>query len=114
MARRRAVLLLDPQRRQEQLAYLRGRVRDAYQVGDLVGATVDEEQVARLAGQGIWVQLDAAVGTVLLPAVAFDPAAGEPQPPAGLAAPPLDGDAVAYHLVQLAWPADPSWLDEVE
>jgi len=84
MSRIKAALILDPNRREEQLAYLSERVQTLHEAGDQLWVSMTEEQSERLAGQGIAVQLHAEADLIELPAVTFDPAAGSPEPPDGL------------------------------
>src|SRR5215208_1164102 len=113
MSRIKAALILDPDQREEQLAYLSERVETLHEVGDQVWVSMTQEQADRLAGQGIVVQLHEEADLIELPAVRFDPAAGSPVPPEDLrAASPPEG-ASAYHLVQFIGPPDPTWVHEV-
>src|SRR5215204_5403475 len=113
MSRIKAALILDPDQREEQLAYLSERVETLHEVGDQLWVSMTQEQADRLAGQGIVVQLHEEADLIELPAVRFDPTAGSPVPPEGLrAASPPEG-ASGYHLVQFIAPPDPTWVHEV-
>jgi hypothetical protein len=92
MSRTKAALILDPDRRAEQLAYLSERVRVLHEVGDQLWVSMTEDQSDRLAGQGIVVQLHVEADLIELPSVTFDPSAGSPEPPEDLrATPPPQG-----------------------
>jgi len=108
MARIKAVLILDPSRAADQLAYVSERAEILRRVGDQVWAAITDEQVDRFAGQGIVVQVHADADSIHVPAGTFDPIAATPDPPAGLRA--RDGDGEAYHLVQFIAPPDPAWI----
>jgi hypothetical protein len=56
MSRIKAALILDPDRRDEQLAYLSERVRILSKAGDQLWVSMTEDQSERFAGQGIAVQ----------------------------------------------------------
>ncbi|HEX2729731.1 MAG TPA: S8 family serine peptidase [Rubrobacteraceae bacterium] len=113
MSRTKAALILDPDRREEQLAYLSERVETLHEAGDQLWVSMTEDQAERLAGQGIAVQLHEEADLIELPAARFDPAAGSPVPPEGLrAASPPEGTS-SYHLVQFIAPPDPTWVHEV-
>ena len=113
MSRTKAALILDPDRREEQLAYLSERVETLHEAGDQLWVSMTEDQAERLAGQGIAVQLHEEPDLIELPAARFDPAAGSPVPPEGLrAASPPEGTS-SYHLVQFIAPPDPTWVHEV-
>ncbi len=106
MARRKAVLILDPARAAEQLGYLSERAEILCQVGDQVWASITDEQADRFAGQGITVQVHDDADLIHVPAGTFDPVPAPPDPPAGLRA----ADDEAYHLVQFIAPPDPAWI----
>ncbi|HJQ29587.1 MAG TPA: hypothetical protein VJ827_09605, partial [Rubrobacter sp.] len=113
MSRIKAALILDPNRREEQLAYLSERVQILHEVGDQLWVSMTEEQSERLAGQGIAVQLHEEADLIELPAVTFDPDAGSPEPPEGLrAASPPQGET-GYYVVQFVAPPDPTWVHEL-
>src|SRR5215208_5878380 len=113
MSRIKAALILDPDQREEQLAYLSERVETLHEVGDQLWVSMTQEQADRLAGQGIVVQLHEEADLIELPAVRFDPTAGSPVPPEGLRATALPEGASGYHLVQFIAPPDPTWVHEV-
>src|SRR5215203_4763762 len=113
MSRIKAALILDPDRRDEQLAYLSERVRVLYEVGDQLWVSMTEDQSERLAGRGIVVQLHEEADLIELPAVTFDPAAGSPEPPDNLHTTPPPQGATGYYLVQFVAPPDPTWVHEI-
>lgn len=106
MARKKAVLILNPARAAEQLGYLAERAEILRQVGDQVWAAITDEQVDRFAGQGIAVQVHDDADLIHVPAGTFDPVPDAPDLPAGLRA----ADGEAYHLVQFIAPPDPAWI----
>ncbi len=113
MSRTKAALILDPDRRAEQLAYLSERVRVLHEVGDQLWVSMTEDQSDRLAGQGIVVQLHVEADLIELPSVTFDPSAGSPEPPEDLRATPPPQGATGYYLVQFIAPPDPTWVHEI-
>ena len=112
MARKKAVLILDPARAGEQLAYVSERAEILHRAGDQLWAAVTDEQVDRFAGQGIVVQVHEEADSVQVPAGTFDPVVAAPEPPADLRAPAPapGGEGDAYCLVQFVAPADPAWI----
>src|SRR5215208_4438794 len=106
MSRTKAALILDPDRRDEQLAYLSERVETLHEAGDQLWVSMTEDQSERLAGQGIVVQLHEEADLIELPAVTFDPAAGSPEPPDDLHATPPPQGSTGYYLVQFVAPPD--------
>ena len=113
MSRIKAALILDPDRREEQLSYLSERVSTLHEAGDQLWVSMTEEQADRLARQGIAVQLHEEADLIELPAVTFDPAAGSPEPPDDLRAAPPPQGATGYYVVQFVAPPDPTWVHEV-
>jgi serine protease AprX len=113
MSRTKAALILDPDRRDEQLAYLSERVETLYEVGDQLWVSMTEDQSERLAVQGIAVQLHEEADLIELPALTFDPASGSPEPPEDLRAKQPPQGATAYYLVQFVAPPDPTWAHEI-
>src|SRR5918994_2905928 len=113
MSRIKAALILDPDQREEQLAYLSERVETLHKVGDQLWVSMTEEQSDRLAGQGIVVQLHEEADLIELPAVTFDPNAGSPVLPEGLGAAPPDSPEKGYYLVQFIAPPDPTWVHDI-
>jgi serine protease AprX len=113
MSRTKAALILDPDRREEQLAYLSERVETLHEAGDQLWVSMTEEQANRLAEQGIAVQLHEEADLIELPAVTFDPAAGSPEPPDGLRAATPPQGTIEYYLVQFVAPPDPTWVHEI-
>src|SRR5215218_3560921 len=113
MSRIKAALILDPDQREEQLAYLSERVETLHEVGDQLWVSMTQDQADRLAGQGIVVQLHEEADLIELPAVTFDPAAGSPEPPEDLRAAPPPQGASRYYIVQFIAPPDPTWVHEI-
>src|SRR3954454_25028727 len=105
----KATLILDPDRREQQLAYLADRIGAIREAGDGLWAAVTEEQAARFAEQGIVVQLHPAADWVLVPAGGFDPLPTPPVPPADLQAP----SPPAVTVVQFVAPAAAAWIAEL-
>ena len=106
----KAMLLLDPERREEQTAFVAERARVLLASGDRLWVDMNEALGERLGAQGIQVQPCEGADLIELPALVFDPAQGEPQVPAALA-------AVAdtpYHIVQFVVPPEPEWLQALE
>lgn len=112
MSRTKAVLLLDPNRIEEQRAYIAERAENIFEIGDRLFASITEEQVPRFLEQGIHVQLDPDADLVEVPAATFDPLASEVLVPDSLRAPAPGGESV-HHVVQFHAPADPSWIGEI-
>src|SRR5215208_7065050 len=113
MSRTKAALILDPNQRAEQLAYLSERVQILHEVGDQLWVSMTEDQADRLAAQGIVVQLHEEADLIELPAVTFDPAEGGPEPPEGLRAAPPNPGVTGYYLVQFIAPPDPDWIHDI-
>jgi subtilisin family serine protease len=112
MTRIRAALRLsdDAYRRERQLAYLAGRdVTVLRAAGSVLWVSATDSQLPRFAEQGIVAQRVEGSGTLHLPALAFDPADGVPEPPAGLAA----AANHPYRLVLFAAPPAPEWFARV-
>jgi serine protease AprX len=114
MSRQKALLLLDPQRRSEQLAYLEARAEAVYEIGDSIWASITEAQIERFISQGIEVQVQPEATQVDLPAVSFDPAVGVPLPATDLRGTAPIGDATAYYLVQIGAPLGDEVIDQIE
>jgi serine protease AprX len=112
--RKKAVLLFDPNRRQEQLAFVRDRAPILQEFGDNIWTRITDEQAARFAEQGILVQFHEEADLIELPAVMFDPAAGEPQPPAELTVREPGAGETAYYLVQFIAAPDADWIQALE
>jgi hypothetical protein len=110
----KAVLILDPDRRSEQLAFISERASIIHEVGDRVWVTMAEELMNHFAEQGIQVQPHDDADQIELPAVLFDPEVAEPSPPPELRASEPSGDDTAYYLVQFAVAPEPSWIEEIE
>jgi hypothetical protein len=105
------VVMLDPARRDDQIAALTERVPDLRDFGDRVWMRIDDDQAERFAAQGFLVQRYPDAELVVLPAVAFRPPGETAQPPAALAAAPPSGTDTAYAVVLFAGPPQPEWID---
>lgn len=114
MPRKKAVLVLDPDRRDEQLAFITERVDAIHPFGNALWVSIAEDLADRLAQQGIWVQFQETADLIELPAILFNPESGEPNPPASLTAQPPTGDRTAYYLVQFFAPPDLDWMSAIE
>jgi hypothetical protein len=106
MARIKAVLILDPARAGEQLAYVAERAKILHTAGDQLWAAITDDQVDRFAGQGIAVQVREDADSVHVPAGTFDPLVAVPEPPAELRVPTGN----LHQLVQFIAPPDPGWI----
>ena len=113
MTRTKAALMLDPNRRAEQLAYLSGRAEVLKEAGDHLWVSITDAQAERFEEHGIIVQLHEEADLIELPAVTFDPAASVPEPPEALRAAPPGYGASGYYLVQFIAPAEPAWVHEI-
>ncbi|MBN1478900.1 S8 family serine peptidase [candidate division KSB1 bacterium] len=114
MSRVKAILMLDPDRRAEQMNYISERAEDIHEIGDMLWASITEDQAERFSAQGVTVQIFADADLIELPAVVFNPSDAEPEPPAGLAATPPKGDETAYYLVQFVAPPEAEWISYIE
>jgi hypothetical protein len=110
MSRIKAVLIFDPDRRQEQMAFAADRAQILHEIGDQLWVSITEEQVPRFAERGITVQLRPESDWIELPAIVFDPAQGEPEPPTTFQATEPTGDVQAYYLVQFIVPVESGWI----
>ena len=108
----KAMLLLDPDRRAAQQAFVAERCSVLAERGDGLWVEMDDALVGRLVEAGIHVQPQAGSGLINLPAVVFNPAEREPQPPAALAAPNSPG--ASYQIVQFIAPPDEAWLQALQ
>jgi hypothetical protein len=113
MSRKKAVLLFDPERRPEQLAYTSERAHVLYASGDHLWVTIEEEQAPRFTQQGIAVEFFDEADTIIVPATIFDPVALEPLPPEALTAPTPTGGEEAYYLVQFIGAWLPEWIGSI-
>lgn len=113
MSRKKAALILDPDRRPEQMAYVAERAEILHQFGDQLWVSITGEQVSRFAERGIGVQIREEADWIELPAIVFDPAGGEPEPPSGYEAAEPPANERAYYLVQFIAPVDPAWVREI-
>ena len=114
MSRKKAVLILDPNRRPEQMAFIHERAQGILELGDALWTSITAAQAERFAAQGILVQFYEDADLVDLPAVIFNPAEGDPEPPAELAATSPTGDETAYYLVQFVAPPESEWIADIE
>lgn len=114
MSRKKAILILDADRSSEQLAWVTERVGAVHELGEFLWASVTDDQIERLAQQGIVVQVQDTSDVIELPALIFDPSEIEPNPPAALTASPPVAEATAYYLVQFFAPPEPSWVSTLE
>ncbi len=110
----KAMLLLDPDRRDDQLAVIAERAQVLLESGDRLWVEMNEALADRFADAGIQVQPQEGMDRIELPALVFDPAEGEPAVPPALAAPVPAGDAAGYHLLQFVVPPEPEWLQALE
>jgi hypothetical protein len=109
-----AALTLDPERREEQLKFVRPRADVVSDFGDQVWVNITPEQAEIFREQGIEVQLHEQAYLIEQPAILFDPLEGEPRPPADFAATEPGAGESAYYLVQFIAPPDPAWLAALE
>jgi len=105
----KAVLMLDPERRDAQRAFVAERAEVLLESGDRLWVQMDESLAARFAEQGVQLQPQEGMDLIELPALVFDPALGEPQVPAALRA--ID---TPYYIVQFILPPEPEWLQAVQ
>ena len=82
----KAILMFDPDRRPEQVAFVTARTQILHQNGDQAWVVIDEGQAERMAAEGILVQFHPEADWIETPAIVFDPLVQEPQPPADLTA----------------------------
>ncbi len=111
----KALLTFDPFRLPEQLAYVTDRASILLQIGESAWVDINQTVADRFSEQGILVTLYSAdltqdVDQVHVPAAFFDPLAGEPQPPADLAASAPSGSDTAYFIVQFVGPPQVEWI----
>ena len=78
----KAILMFDPDRRPEQVAFVTARTQILHQNGDQAWVVIDEGQAERMAAEGILVQFHPEADWIETPAIVFDPLVQEPQPPA--------------------------------
>jgi subtilisin family serine protease len=110
----KATLLLDPNRRPEQLEFVAARTSVLHASGDQLWVAIDDGQAQRFADQGILVQFHEDADWIETPAAYFDPRQGEPQPPPALVAQIPAGSARAYAIVQFIAQPDPDWIGRIE
>jgi hypothetical protein len=99
MSRQRAVLVLDPQRREQQIAFIAERDPNYLEFGDHVWAMLTEDQADVFSRQGILVQFQSEANVVEVPAGFFRPPEEVPQPPEALTAVEPTGSNRAYYIV---------------
>jgi len=107
----KATLILDAQRRDEQLAYVAERTAILAETGDRLWVALYPPQVDLFTARGIAVQLQPEADLVQVPAGTFDPLVAVPEPPPGLRAAPA-GSAVR-RLVQFDAPPSADWISEI-
>jgi serine protease AprX len=105
----KATLILDERRRDAQLAYIAERADVLAEMGDQLWVSIVPDVAARFTEQGITVQLHPEADRVQVPAGAFEPLAGEPEPAAALRA----AEPPAHHIVQFVAPPSAAWNAEV-
>lgn len=105
----KAILLLDPERRESQRAFVAERSQVLLESGDRLWVQMDASLSTRFAEQGVQVQPQEGMDQIELPALVFDPAQGEPQVPAALRT-----TDTPYHIVQFILPPEPDWLQAVQ
>ena len=110
----KAVLLLDPDRRDEQLAFVTERAQILRTVGDQLWVSMPDEKADLFAQHGIHVQPQEAADLIQLPAVLFDPGQAVPSPPAQLTATPPAGDNTTYYIVQYIAAPEGDWIRQVQ
>lgn len=105
----KAILMFDPDRRPEQVAFVTARTQILHQNGDQAWVVIDEGQAERMAAEGILVQFHPEADWIETPAIVFDPLVQEPQPPADLAA-----AAGPYAIVQFIASPQESWVSQIQ
>ena len=110
----KAILLFDPDRRPEQMAFAAARTTILHQHGNNAWVEIDAAQADRLAAAGILVQFHPEANWIQTPAIVFDPLPAEPQPPPDLAAVMPSGPATAYAIVQFIAPPEESWISDIQ
>ena len=104
----KAILMFDPDRRPEQVAFVTARTQILHQNGDQAWVVIDEGQAQRMAAEGILVQFHPEADSIETPAIVFDPLLQEPQPPSDLAA------AGPYTIVQFVASPQESWVSQIQ
>src|SRR5262245_7504469 len=107
----KAMLILDPQRKPEQTAYVAARAQILYATSDNLWVSMPEGVAGRFAEQGIVVQAQPEADQIRLPAITFDPAQDSPQPLAAWRA--EETGEPAYYVVQFIGPILQEWLLEI-
>ena len=69
----KAILMFDPDRRPEQVAFVTARTQILHQNGDQAWVVIDEGQAERMAAEGILVQFHPEADWIETPAIVFDP-----------------------------------------
>ena len=108
----KAILMFDPDRRPEQVAFVTARTQILHQNGDQAWVVIDEGQAERMAAEGILVQFHPEADWIETPAIVFDPLVQEPQPPADLAA-ALSATG-PYAIVQFVAAPQESWVSQIQ
>ena len=108
----KAILMFDPDRRPEQVAFVTARTQILHQNGDQAWVVIDEAQAERIAAEGILVQFPPEADWIETSAIVFDPLIQEPQPPADLAAPLTS--AAPYVIVQFVASPQESWVSQIQ
>ena len=104
----KAILMFDPDRRPEQVAFVTARTQILHQNGDQAWVVIDEGQAERMAAEGILVQFQPEADWIETPAIVFDPLVQEPQPPADLAS------SGPYAIVQFIATPQESWVSQIQ
>src|SRR5947209_12515501 len=110
----KAVLLLDPERRDEQLAFITERAKILRTLGDQLWVSMPDEKADLFAQQGIHVQPQEGSDLIQLPAVLFDPVQAAPSPPPQLTATAPAGNDTSYYIVQYMAAPEGDWVRQVQ
>ena len=106
MSRQIAVLTLDPQRWNEQMAYISARGEIAHWSGDRPWMALTEDQVPRLEAEGISVVFPLNQDQIQTPALIFQPSTDTPVPPSAFAATEPGGADKAHYIVHFGFPPE--------
>lgn len=104
----KAILIFDPDRRPEQVAFVTARTQILHQNGDQAWVVIDDRQAERMAAEGILVQFHPEADWLETPAIVFDPVTQEPQPPADLTS------TGPYAIVQFIASPQESWVSQIQ
>jgi hypothetical protein len=99
---RKAALILDSDRRDEQIAFVSGNAEILQEIGEQLWVSMPEAQADRFAERGISVLFQEGADLIELPAVAFDPAQEVPDPPRTFAPPSPPPVPRSYGTVALS------------